>query len=732
MFRKTWARKVTPKQDELESIKKATTQQENQKSKEQEIKTSENDSWKAEGKDAVFKPASTNAQYNQAMPQPPPCWNSTKEPKSQTADETVSKQGVESSLETEPASMENEVGFHISSSSESEQQRSIFLSHVADAQLQSLVSRMRERTSLYKEQLIGQDGSSSEETPPAFPTKKVPAPKDDEKEEQEISLSETKSEEERYCDMKCCEFKRPPIKEIIHKLRIPESIENSDRFYILWLFLVGLAWNWSCWFIPVRWAFNFQTPDTLPYWLTMDYICDFIYLLDMSIFQTRLQFIQHGDIISNKEEIKKNYVQSLRFKLDLASVIPFDLFYLVFDCNPLFRLNRLLKYLAFFEFNYRLEAIMEKAYIYRVARTTGYLLYLLHLNACIYYWASVYEGISSTKWVYNGKGNRYLRCYYWAIRSLITIGGISEPVTLFEIIFQGCNYFIGVFVFSSLLGQMRDIIGKATANLNYYQNSIDNTMNYMNAYSVSKYVQNRVRKWYEHTWESQGQLASAELLESMPVKMQLSIAIDQNYAIVSKVDLFKECDKQMAYDILLKLKSVVYLPGDFVYKKGDVGREMYIIKSGQVQVLGGPDDNKASVTLKAGSVFGEISLLAGVGGNRRTANVIASGFTNLFILDKKTLNEILVNYPDSQKVLKRKARKLFPVEKDKKGQDKNDAAKGSIFLIDPKQNTPKLFNVLKLAVKKKGLTLLTRFLKTERKNSKTVSELHPLQPQKEN
>ncbi|XP_048385598.1 cyclic nucleotide-gated cation channel beta-1-like isoform X3 [Stegostoma tigrinum] len=623
MFRKTWARKVTPKQDELESIKKATTQQENQKSKEQEIKTSENDSWKAEGKDAVFKPASTNAQYNQAaMPQPPPCWNSTKEPKSQTADETVSKQGVESSLETEPASMENEVGFHISSSSESEQQRSIFLSHVADAQLQSLVSRMRERTSLYKEQLIGQDGSSSEETPPAFPTKKVPAPKDDEKEEQEISLSETKSEEERYCDMKCCEFKRPPIKEIIHKLRIPESIENSDRFYILWLFLVGLAWNWSCWFIPVRWAFNFQTPDTLPYWLTMDYICDFIYLLDMSIFQTRLQFIQHGDIISNKEEIKKNYVQSLRFKLDLASVIPFDLFYLVFDCNPLFRLNRLLK--------------------------------------------------------------------------------------------------------------MRDIIGKATANLNYYQNSIDNTMNYMNAYSVSKYVQNRVRKWYEHTWESQGQLASAELLESMPVKMQLSIAIDQNYAIVSKVDLFKECDKQMAYDILLKLKSVVYLPGDFVYKKGDVGREMYIIKSGQVQVLGGPDDNKASVTLKAGSVFGEISLLAGVGGNRRTANVIASGFTNLFILDKKTLNEILVNYPDSQKVLKRKARKLFPVEKDKKGQDKNDAAKGSIFLIDPKQNTPKLFNVLKLAVKKKGLTLLTRFLKTERKNSKTVSELHPLQPQKEN
>ncbi|XP_041045215.1 cyclic nucleotide-gated cation channel beta-3-like [Carcharodon carcharias] len=491
------------------------------------------------------------------------------------------------------------------------------------------------------------------------PEKKLPPPKEDKKEvkQEEIKDDEIKSEEEHYCDMICCQFKRPPIKKFIQKLRIPESIDMyTDWLYVLWLFFVVLAWNWSCWFIPLRWTFNYQMPETLIFWLTIDYICDFIYLLDMSVFQVRLQFIKRGDIIADKEGMRKNYTQSLKFKLDLASVIPFDLLYLVFGCNPLFRLNRVLKYLTFFEFNHRLEAMMEKAYIYRIARTTGYLLFLLHINACIYYWASEYEGINSTKWVYNGKGNRYLRCYYWAIRSLITIGGISEPVTLFEIIFQGCNYFIGVFVFSSLLGQMRDIIGKATAGKNYYQISVDNTMKYMNAYSVSRSVQNRVRKWYEYIWESQGQLDSSELLESMPIKMQLSIAIDQNYAIISKVDLFKDCDQQMIYDMLLRLKSVVYLPGDFVCKKGDIGNEMYIIKTGQVQVLGGPDGKKVLITLKVGSVFGEISLLAGAGGNRRTANVIASGFANLFILNKKTLSEILVNYPYSQKILKMKAK----------------------------------------------------------------------------
>ena len=50
------------------------------------------------------------------------------------------------------------------------------------------------------------------------------------------------------------------------------------------------------------------------------------------------------------------------------------------------------------------------------------------------------------------------------------------------------------------------------------------------------------------------------------------------------------------------------------------------------------------------------SLLAGGGGNRRTANVKAHGFVNVFLLDKKDLAEILVHYPESQKLLRKKAK----------------------------------------------------------------------------
>ena len=67
--------------------------------------------------------------------------------------------------------------------------------------------------------------------------------------------------------------------------------------YVLWMFLVSFAWNWNAWFIPVRWAFPYQTPDNIYYWLLTDYLCDLIYILDMTIFQPRLQFVRGGDIV---------------------------------------------------------------------------------------------------------------------------------------------------------------------------------------------------------------------------------------------------------------------------------------------------------------------------------------------------------------------------------------------------------------------------------------------------
>ncbi|TGZ37657.1 Cyclic nucleotide-gated cation channel alpha-3, partial [Temnothorax longispinosus] len=85
-------------------------------------------------------------------------------------------------------------------------------------------------------------------------------------------------------------------------------------------------------------------------------------------------------------------------------------------------------------------------------------------------------------------------------------------------------------------------------------------------------------------------------------------------------------------------KAVSCLPGE-------VGKEMYIVNRGRLQVVA---DNGKTVlaTLKAGSYFGEISILnMGTAGNRRTASVRSVGYSDLFVLSKKDMWDVLKEYP---------------------------------------------------------------------------------------
>ncbi|XP_069689588.1 cyclic nucleotide-gated cation channel-like isoform X3 [Periplaneta americana] len=166
---------------------------------------------------------------------------------------------------------------------------------------------------------------------------------------------------------------------------------------------------------------------------------------------------------------------------------------------------------------------------------------------------------------------------------------------------------------------------------------------------VPNHLQVKVIKWFDYLWLTQKCSDEEKAVSCLPDKLKAEIAINVHLDTLKRVEIFQNTEAGFLCELVLRLRPVLFSPGDYICRKGEVGKEMYIVNRGRLQVVA---DNGRTVlaTLKAGSYFGEISILnmgtAGKNlGNRRTASVRSVGYSDLFVLSKKDMWDVLKEYP---------------------------------------------------------------------------------------
>nr|VZH94132.1 unnamed protein product [Spirometra erinaceieuropaei] len=317
------------------------------------------------------------------------------------------------------------------------------------------------------------------------------------------------------------------------------------------------------------------------------------------------------------------------------------------------------------EFFDRTDQRVNVGFAVRLAKTLIYMIYIIHVECCGYYAFNRIQGLNATSWsIGQHKNNPYIYSFYVATKMATSIGNLAHATNPPEFLFMTTYWLTGVYVSAILIGQVIDILDNERADREAYKKLMNNTLSYMKQLRAPEADVDKVRTWFMFNWNQQKTLDENLLIETLPFKLKTDLLINVHFQTLSKVSLFQDCERTMISDLICKLKPVLFLPGAIICQKGEVGLEMYIVKHGFVEVVGGPDNSLVFVTLKEGSVFGEISLLAFSGKNRRTATVRSKGYSTLFRLTKKDFEEAMKNYPAAYKLLVRRAHKML--NKDKK------------------------------------------------------------------
>uniref|UniRef100_A0A8C9F9G9 Cyclic nucleotide gated channel subunit alpha 4 n=1 Tax=Pavo cristatus TaxID=9049 RepID=A0A8C9F9G9_PAVCR len=443
-------------------------------------------------------------------------------------------------------------------------------------------------------------------------------------------------------------------------------LDPAGERYYWWLsaMVLPVLYNWVV--IICRCCFTEAQERHAALWLSLDCVSDAFYLLDIAV-RLHTGLLEEGILVLDGDRIRRRYLHSSSFRWDVASVLPTEL--LCLRLRSALRANRCLRAPRLFEAFDRRETRTAHPHAFRIAKLMLYVFVAIHWNACLYFALSVSLGLGSDTWVHpNGSRpgfarplRQYLHSFYISTLILTTVGDTPEPRREEEFLFMTAGFLLAVLGFATIMGSMSSVIANMSAADASFYPEHGPVRRYLRAHGVAGRLVRRVAAWHEHLRAQRKLAEERAVLRHLPERLRAEVAASVHLPALSKVGLFQSCERGVLEALVLRLRPQVFGPGEFVCRQGDVGREMYFIREGRLEVLGADGVTQLAV-LGEGLYFGEISLINIPGnrsGNRRTADIRSIGYADLFCLAKEDLAEVLTEFPSARVLLEAKGREIL-------------------------------------------------------------------------
>lgn len=236
----------------------------------------------------------------------------------------------------------------------------------------------------------------------------------------------------------------------------------------------------------------------------------------------------------------------------------------------------------------------------------------------------------------------YVRALYWCVTTLATVGyGDITAANNPQMLYAMGVMIIGAGVYGYIVANVASILANLNPARVRYLENMERLTAFMSYRNIPTHLQKRIRDYYGYLWDKRLGYDESTVVSALPLNLRTEVSLFLNRDIIERVPLFRGASEDFIREIALQLRPVVFMPGDYVFRAGEPGMDMYFISRGRLEVIA-KDGKSILGSLSDGDFFGEIALLQR---QPRSASVRAANFCDLYRLDKDTFDRVLASYP---------------------------------------------------------------------------------------
>ena len=402
----------------------------------------------------------------------------------------------------------------------------------------------------------------------------------------------------------------------------------------IWDYTVLILATISAITIPFRLVLD---ANSLPDLVYFDIAVTIIFVVDLII------NFRRGRTDSDDYTRTKARTRPIWLAIDAAAAFPF----FILPTATLPQLLRLLKLIRVAKFlNYTRHRRLELSNFLRLVFFVYWLSLSTHWISCG--WLALTE--SPQDW---DNETRYTNALYWSVQTVSTVGyGDVTPKTNLQRFFAVCVMLFGVGVYSYVIGNVASLLANIDPAKSHHIENLERLTAFMSYRELPHSLQQRIRNYYNYLWEKRLGYDETAVISTLPHSLRTEVNLFLKRDIIENVPLFKGASEEFIRDIALQMRPVIFMPGDFIFRAGEPGHDMYFVSRGKLEVLS--EDGKTIYnTLREGDMVGEIALFFN---KPRTASVRAITYCDLYRLDKEMFERVLAHYPAIAEQIQAKAR----------------------------------------------------------------------------